>query len=148
MKQKLVFKLNRKHKKADYTIGDLGYEGFDENGNVIENIPFLCNVLEDKWSDFKNGIKDKIPGKTAIPDGTYKIVLYMSPRFGRILPNLLNVLYYTSILIHGGNKAEDTDGCLLPGKNDKPGWVSNSLKYENKITSLVKEYKECWIIIE
>ncbi|MDR3257143.1 MAG: hypothetical protein LBT18_05855 [Endomicrobium sp.] len=32
--------------KEDYTIGNLGYIGYDEHNNVVENVPFLCNALE------------------------------------------------------------------------------------------------------
>lgn len=148
MQDELLFLLDRKFKKETYTVGRLGYKGFDENANIIDSVPFLCNILEDKWSDFKNGIADKVEGETAIPDGKYKITLIMSPRFKRIIPLLINVPYYSSIEIHGGNSPKDTRGCLLPGKNNVPGWVSNSVFWENKITDLIKQYKESYIIIK
>lgn len=148
MKQELLWLMDRAFKKDTYTIGRLGYKGFDENANVIGSVPFLCNTLEDKWSDFKNGIADKIAGKTAIPDGKYKIIIAWSPRFQRMVPHIQKVPYYTNILIHGGNRPEDTEGCVLPGKNDMPGWVSDSIYWEKVITELIRQYKESYIIIK
>lgn len=86
-------------------------------GSLYVNGTFLCNVLEDPVRELK-GIPPavwKIPGKTAIPAGQYQIVLSFSPRFRRILPELLNVPGFTGIRIHPGNTDADTEGCLLPG---------------------------------
>lgn len=66
----------------------------------------------------------KIPKATAIPAGTYEIVIDQSLRFKRPMPRLLNVPYYTGVLIHPGNSELNTEGCLLVGKwNRKPPWT-------------------------
>ncbi len=63
----------------------------------------------------------KVFGKTAIPTGTYKVLINRSERFSKLagydveLPLLLNVPGYAGVRIHAGNFPQDTAGCLLPG---------------------------------
>jgi hypothetical protein len=59
----------------------------------------------------------KIAKETAIPTGTYEIRLTKSPRFGTVLPELLNVPNFTDIRIHWGNTAGKTEGCILIGSS-------------------------------
>lgn len=105
--------------KSDYTIGRLYVNG-----------EYVCDTLEDAVRD------TKIYGKTAIPCGTYKITMdVVSPKFkdrswakpydGK-LPRLLDVPNYEGVLIHVGNTAEDTSGCLLLGQNRAVGKLVNS----------------------
>ena len=62
----------------------------------------------------------KVPGETAIPAGSYKMVLSKSPKFGRILPEILNVPNFVGIRIHKGNTAADSSGCLIIGSRLGP----------------------------
>ena len=57
----------------------------------------------------------KIPGRTAIPAGRYRVRLTWSQRFRRVLPLLDEVPGFAGIRIHAGNMAEDTEGCILVG---------------------------------
>ena len=70
--------LTRIAKRADYTIGRLA----DEKGEKI------CDTLEPTWRDYKGGEK-KVKGRSAVPEGTYRVVVTRSPRFGRYLPLLV-----------------------------------------------------------
>lgn len=108
----------RKAYRDTYTIGKMYING-----------EYFCDTLEDKVR-VMNSINDKIKGETAIPAGTYKITLEMSPRFKRKLPLLHDVPYFSGILIHRGNTAKDTQGCILVGENKVKGQVINSTKAE------------------
>lgn len=87
----------------------------------IKNNPFKCFTLEDKDRGLKDSMtiaeikKIKQYGVTAIPTGKYKVSIVNSPRFKIRTPLILGVKGYVGILIHPGNKAEDTLGCLLTG---------------------------------
>lgn len=116
--------LKRIFKGADYTIGKLYVDG-----------KYFCDTLEDRVRDLAK--EKKIPGETAIPAGTYKVIVTMSPRFGRMLPRLLNVPFFDGILIHRGNTAKDSAGCILVGENTAKGKVLNSAGYEKKLVELL-----------
>ena len=61
----------------------------------------------------------KVHGKTCIPAGTYDVALEKSARFGKILARIKNVPGFEGVLFHGGNKPEDTEGCILLAKYKK-----------------------------
>ena len=91
-----------------------------------------------KNGKFDNG-EAKVYGETCIPFGTYKIVVNMSPKFKRELPRLLDVPSFEGILIHRGNTAKDSAGCILVGENKAVGKVLNSTPYEERLVKMMKE---------
>lgn len=128
----MKLRLERKYFKETYTIGNLYING-----------SFFSNTLEDKNRDVnKNGKFDngetKIYGETCIPFGTYKVILTMSPKFKRELPRLLNVSSFEGVLIHRGNTAKDSAGCILIGENKAVGKVLNSTPYEERLVKMMK----------
>lgn len=123
--------LDRIFKGSDYTIGKLYING-----------EYFCDTLEDTVRD------KKIPNKTAIPAGTYKVIVNTSPRFKRLLPRLLDVPGFEGILIHRGNTPEDTSGCILVGENKVKGKVINSTQYELKLVELLKDDDNITITIK
>ena len=59
------------------------------------------------------------------PDGTYPLVAFDSPDHANCWV-VTPVPGRTGILIHVGNKVEDTQGCILIGQTQEPGFVGNS----------------------
>lgn len=119
-----------------YTIGSLSIDGKK-----------FCDTLEDKVRDLnKNGVFDgdekKVYAETAIPYGTYNVVVDYSPKFKRELPRLQNVKHFEGILIHRGNTAEDSAGCILVGENKVKGKVINSTPYEKELVRILKEAQD------
>lgn len=129
--------LERKWKKDTYTIGKLYVNG-----------EFFSNTLEDKDRGLTSAMtleeinKKKVYGQTAIPSGTYEVKMTYSNRFnsrawgkkyGGKVPELLNVKGFGGARIHPGNKAADTLGCILVGKNSAVGIVTNSQIYYFKL---------------
>ena len=122
----MKLKVERLWKKPGYTVGRLYVDG-----------KFFCNTLEDTVRDLN--MERKVPGKTAIPYGEYKVVFNWSPKFGRNLPRLLNVPAFEGILIHPGNTADDSSGCILVGKNTKVGRLTESRYTSDRLNVLVKD---------
>lgn len=144
----MKLRLDRKYKKATYSIGKLYVDGV-----------YFCDTVEDKDrgltdKDSLDKIKaTKVYAKTAIPLGIYKITMgVISPKFsqkpyykafcnGR-LPRLLNVKGFDGILIHKGVNADSSAGCIIVGKNTVVGGVTNSQFYFEKLYKLLAEAQQ------
>ena len=129
----MKLKLVRKYKLPTYTIGKLYINGV-----------YFCDTLEDTDRGLKDSMsleeiaKRKVYGATAIPYGAYGVKMnIVSPKYakrnpaytrpyGHKLPRLLNVKGYEGVLIHAGNTANDTFGCILVGRNTVKGKVLQS----------------------
>ena len=128
------------------TIGELYVDG-----------KFFCYTLEDEDLGLYQQMgeeqikKIKVAGRTCIPYGRYEVVMNIkSNRFSQIkqyafcngyLPRLVDVPGWDGVLIHIGNWAKDTEGCILVGTWDgeKEDWVSDSKIAFNKLMSLLEE---------
>lgn len=132
----MKLELKRRFLGESYTIGSLSIDGKK-----------FCDTLEDEVRDLnKNGVFDgdekKVYAETAIPYGTYNVVVDYSPKFKRELPRLQNVKHFEGILIHRGNTAEDSAGCILVGENKVKGKVVNSTPYEKELVRILKEAQD------
>lgn len=109
-------------------------------GELLINDKHLCDTLEDRVRP--EG--EKVYGKTAIPEGTYEVKLTHSPRFKKILPEILNVPNFSGIRIHTGNSSKDTEGCILVGTWDgeKEDWISDSRIAFDKLISLLQKAED------
>lgn len=85
---------------ASCTIGEMLIDGKHE-----------CWTME----DVVRPIGEKVFGETAIPYGTYPVVVTYSPHFKCDLPLLVGVPNFEGVRIHPGNTVADTEGCLLVG---------------------------------
>lgn len=115
--------VDRFEKSADATIGKL------------TGVPSTYFTLEDTVREIPGQPVSswKIAGVTAIPVGRYAVTFSQSQRFsqkhtmrqGRPIQFwtalLINVMGFSGIRIHVGNKAADTEGCLVVGEQYVPG---------------------------
>ena len=123
--------IRRNAKRETYTIGALEIAGQK-----------VCDTLEDTDRNLTDRqpehviAKLKVAGQTAIPTGTYRVDMdTVSPRFG-------NVAVYKQVcggLIHAGNTAQDTHGCILVGENKEKGKVVNSRATFEKLYKMMHE---------
>ena len=128
----MKLKIDRTWRKSTYTVGIL----------YVDGVRF-CETLEDKdrglfQGDTISQIKSlKVYGETAIPIGTYTVAMdVLSPKYSAVawykdlcggkMPRLLDVPGFEGILIHPGNTALDSYGCILVGRNTKVGMVTES----------------------
>lgn len=86
----------------------------------VDGLP-LCNTLEPAI-----GKKVKYGKRCCVEPGIYSIDFHYSPRFGKYMLTLCGVRGRSGILIHSGNTSKDTSGCILVGKRDNIGVLSNS----------------------
>lgn len=125
--------LERIARRDTYTIGHLSIDG-----------KRFCDTCEDT----DRGLRQDLPlsvnqakkrrGITAIPVGRYRVTLDVkSPKYSKkkqydfcqgFVPRLINVPAFEGILIHIGNTAADSEGCILVGRNTKVGMVLESTK--------------------
>ena len=148
--------LERIAKRKTYTIGHLYIQRHvdDEYLAGTEN-QYFCDTLEPTWRDYANGAY-KVKGRSAIPEGRYAVVISYSPKFGAWLPILLGGPEFNrkwqGIRIHAGNCSEDTEGCILVGKNREVGKVLDSRIWVHRLKQKIVEAKDkgeaVWLTIK
>jgi hypothetical protein len=122
--------LKRLHRTDKSTIGELTIDG-----------KFECYTLEDIERDVK------IKSETAIPKGTYKVIINQSNRFKRLMPLLLNVPNFEGVRIHAGNTNHDTEGCILVGRTRGIDFIGQSRKAYDSLFKKMQEAKEITLTI-
>jgi hypothetical protein len=126
----MKIEVKRLHKGANSVIGELTVDGVWE-----------CYTLEDVERP------EKIKNETAIPRGTYKVIINQSNRFKRLLPLLLNVPGFEGVRIHSGNTNHDTEGCILVGRTRSNDFIGQSRKAFDKLFEKMKKAKNITITI-
>lgn len=118
--------LSRTFKGQHYTIGKLFIDSIyfcDTLEDTVRGLPPQC---PDTARNQSCACHEKVYSQTAIPAGTYRVTLEQSPRFKRVLPYLHDVPHFMGVLIHSGNTAKDSAGCILVGRNKVKGQVLDS----------------------
>jgi hypothetical protein len=126
----MKIEVKRLYKTKNSVIGELTVDGIWE-----------CYTLEDVERDVK------IKNETAIPKGTYKVIINQSNRFKRLLPLLLNVPGFEGVRIHSGNTNHDTEGCILVGRTRSQDFIGQSRKAFDKLFEKMKKAKDITITI-
>ena len=127
----MKIEVKRLHRTDNSTIGELTIDG-----------KFECYTLEDKEREFV-----KIKGETAIPKGTYKVIINQSNRFKRLLPLLIGVPNFEGVRIHAGNSNHDTEGCILVGQNRSVDYITKSRKAFDSLFKKMQGAKNITITI-
>lgn len=130
-------------------INVVGYSSGKESslGVMFINGKFACYTLEDEKRSAK------VYGKTRIPRGTYRIgfrkVGGFNSRYKKKFPlwhggmlEILNVPNFKYVLIHIGNKDDDTAGCILVGNT-----ANNNTRGDGFIGYSTQAYKRIYPII-
>ena len=87
-------------------------------GECVERLHPICETLEN--ADY------------LIPALIYKIQVTHSPKFGKLLPILLQVPNRTGIRIHYGTKPEHSKGCILIPNQDECRKIVETLLDEQR----------------
>jgi hypothetical protein len=159
--------LTRIAKRRGYTIGRLAIlKEESEEYRTYQTEEYFCDTLEPTVLELKTTVSKETvlrsPTKlaslkpVAIPEGRYAVVITWSSKFEMWLPQLLggpdfNRLW-KGIRIHMGNTAQDTEGCILVGRNQIVGKMLESRKWlyelKQKIVEAKAKGEAVWITIK
>ena len=122
--------LIRRESSENCTLGQL----------FVDDTP-ICFTCEDvvREQDHVPVKQWKIPGETAIPRGSFEVIINHSARFNKELPLLLNVPGFSGIRLHSGNTADNTEGCILVGQKLGNEAVVESRLALTELMGLIRE---------
>jgi len=152
----VLLELWRFSSQQDSTLGCLLHK--DQPG---DDPRFLCFTLEDEYRTVK------IYGETRIPNGDYLLGLRKEgsfdaryaarfPQFHEGMLQILNVPNFEYVLIHCGNRDDDTAGCILVGDSSQQnvteeGFIGGSSAAYSRIYPLIASAivngEEVWLRI-
>jgi hypothetical protein len=138
----MKLRLDREQNLLTCTIGKLYIDGVFESHTLEDVVREKPGVPVLNW---------KIKGDTAIPKGTYNVIVTWSPKFSKPMPLLLNVPGFEGVRIHSGNTDRDTEGCILVGSEVSGESILKSRdaynKLYDKMVSAIKESQNITITI-
>ncbi len=133
----MVITIVRKEFTDKYTMGELLLDG-----------KFFCYTMEDTDRNVTENDTDakikqvKVPKRTAIPYGDYRIMLSFSKKLKRFLPILLDVPAFRGIRIHKGSTQDWSSGCILVGMKKLQNKLSDITNAENLLMEALKKVNE------
>lgn len=120
----MLIKVTRKWFSPKSTIGLISVDGI-KCGFSLEDVARADGV--------------KIPKETAIPAGEYQVTLDYSEHFKEIMPHILDVPRFSGVRIHKGNRADQTEGCILVGLGKGEDLVYNCSPVYDYIYGSIEE---------
>lgn len=133
----MELKVIRKEFTDLYTIGEL-----------YINDKFFCYTMEDvdrgltEDDPLTKLKKIKVPKRTAIPYGEYRVILSFSKKLGRFLPLILDVPNCSGIRFHKGATQDWSAGCILIGMKKVTGKLKSIVEAENQLMEILKSVNE------
>lgn len=141
----MKIKVIRTARKSTYTVGKVYIDGKyfcdsleDTDRGVTQIMPFTATGgVTGYWVTPDHGIIEKVYSKTAIPTGLYDACSYYWPKFKCYVVQLLRVPGFTGILMHNGMTADNSEGCVLLGKNNIVGRLNGDRIYMDALAARV-----------
>lgn len=138
--------LQREASRAGATLGTLTLDDGGPSFHTLEDeIREVASRPVREW---------KVAGRTAIPAGRYRVAMRRSPRFGCVTPVLVDVDGFEFILIHWGNFARNTEGCVLVGldrelRMEREPAIYQSREAFNRLMQRLLEHQgDIWIEVK
>lgn len=135
----MELKLKRTDIFKDHTLGRLYADG-----------QLMCDTLEPTRRDLSAGRFQ--PGRTAIPEGRYPVVITYSQEFYKWLPLLLHVPRFKDVRIREGHTVDNTAGDILIGIHREKNAILDSHLWVPRLKRLIVQAKDrgepVWIIIK
>jgi hypothetical protein len=139
----MKLQVKRVYLGEEYTIGRM-YIDYEDGADY----QYFCDTLEDivrdtnKDGDLQEPGETKVYGETAIPYGTYTIIITKHLKWGIDVPYLTDVKEFTGVLIHMGSTPVQTLGCILVGFNTIKGQLTDSTNTFKKLMGLFKQHPQ------
>ncbi len=138
--KKVEVVLQREVFSSTFTLGRLTVDG--------KHFAYTC---EDTDRELEAG-GVKIPKQTAIPRGYYRLTATFSQRFLKLMPLIVGVPQFEGVRIHGGNTADDTEGCPLIGRVRTMTGVVNCAERVATLMKMIEDAEdignEAWISVQ
>jgi Family of unknown function (DUF5675) len=138
----------------ELVLTSLKFDAVSTEGQLlVDDHVFSCYTLELPYTDGSVG--------TAIPAGRFPVVLSPSPKFEKStdpwvqkyanrMPHVVDIPGRSLIMIHWGNSAVDTDGCVLVGETQGQDFIGSSRAAFAQLYAFIAQEASvgnCWLTV-